>query len=499
MEALLTRLQMRTADEKAIQTFHLPELLLMEHAALALVQALESRFSTSLKNTHGVVLAGPGNNGGDVLAAVRLLLEKGCALTVVCPPSAKVSATCAAQRDLLQAAKAVVVDALAPGLLEKSDWVLDGLMGIGLDRPLAKPLCDLIEEVNTFANRIWIVSADIPSGLCADTGRALPCAIRASETVTFGFYKRGLVTGDAAAFVGKLRLAPIQIPRQCAPQEPEALLFTANDAHLPERGKASHKGDFGKVAVIAGPTDKEGAAALAALGVLRAGAGLVTVFARAETLASLRPRLAAEIMTAELSAYQNGFAATVVGPGLGDDWKTVERVLAGSGAVVLDADALGLLVANESKAHALLRTRKAPTVLTPHPKEAGRLLGVHTDAVQADRYGSIRALQTKWQCAVILKGAGSLCTVGDGPILAVPFGDAGLAKGGTGDVLAGVLASFLAQGIEPALALPLAVCAHGTASERLTEAYGHTRSTLASEVANRIANVLSEWECRPSK
>lgn len=503
MLPLLTAAQMKRADAEAIQTFELPELLLMEHAAEALVESLAQRYGLLLPRSRGIVLAGNGNNGGDVLAATRLLHERGCSnIFVVLVGPTEMTPSAQKQLALLAHLGLAWGRELSTELLQACDWVLDGMLGTGLSRPVEGEFKERIELLNTVAGRKWIVSADIPSGLSADTGNPLPVAVKASVTVALGFHKRGQVTGEAANHVGRLVLAPIQIPRTVSSQGWDSFLYTQEDAsRLPLRRGSSHKGDFGRVSILAGPPNREGAAALSALGALKAGTGLVTVHASRKTLDSLRPRLAPEIMSEELgeSFRASPPHAVAVGPGLGVEtagWDILQMCLGRKDALVIDADGLTLLARDPKAAIPLLAARwERATVLTPHPKEAAALLETSTEAVQMDRYASARALAERWKCSIVLKGSGTLCTAPGAPIVAVQAGDSGLSKGGTGDVLSGVLASFLAQGLTPAQAVPLAVYVHGKASELLTARYGHSRSSLASEVATAVADVLTELEC----
>jgi ADP-dependent NAD(P)H-hydrate dehydratase / NAD(P)H-hydrate epimerase len=509
MLPLLTAEQMRTADRESVESFELPELLLMEHAAMALLGGLQNRFGELLPKTRGVVLAGIGNNGGDVLAVARLLMEKRCHNLFVVLVGAGKPLSASAQKQLALLAHLGVAwgKALSPELLGACDWILDGMLGTGLSRPLEPAFQDAIELVNQFAGKKWILSADIPSGLSADTGHPMPVAVKASATVTFGFYKRGLVTGEAVNYVGELALAPIQIPATVSSQSWNSFLYDEEDAvRLPERRKDSHKGNFGRVAIVAGPANREGAAALSALGALKTGAGLVTVHAPADTIQTLRPRLAPEVMTEVLgpALFKNAQRTSiVVGPGLGtqtEGWNTLKLCLEAKDALVIDADGLTLLAQHASLSTKLLAAREhLPTILTPHPKEAAVLLDCSVADIEKDRYASVRALSDKWNCAVVLKGAGSLCTSPASPIVAVRAGDSGLSKGGSGDVLSGILASFLAQGLSVAQAAPLAVFVHGRASELLTARYGHSRSSLAGEVASAVADVLGSLEWKASR
>jgi ADP-dependent NAD(P)H-hydrate dehydratase / NAD(P)H-hydrate epimerase len=498
---------MRQADDESTRVFSIPEILLMEHAALALASALEKRFGALLPSSRGVVIAGPGNNGGDVLAAARVLIEKKCQnLFIVLVGSDKaLSPATQTQLSLLSKQGIAWGRVLSPELLSACDWVLDGIVGTGLSRPIEGPLKECIELLNTFSGKKWILSADLPSGLDCNTGLPLGAAVRASATVTFGFYKRGLVTGEAPEFVGSLSLAPIQIPRLISSPEWSTFLYTEEDARrLPHRRKDSHKGLFGHVSIVAGRPDKEGACALAALGALKAGAGLVTIHAPAATLEGLRPRLAAEVQSDSVDALLALADArvVVVGPGMGtenESWELLKQLLKSRHQLVLDADALNLMALHSKEAKALMKERSEKvTILTPHPKEAARLLECTVRDTQVDRYACVKGLAETWNASVVLKGAGTLCTALKAPTIAVMAGDSGLSKGGTGDVLAGILGSLLAQGLSAPHAVPLGVYLHGKASELLTLRNGHARSSLAGEVATCVSDVLRDLECQPS-
>jgi NAD(P)H-hydrate epimerase len=319
--------------------------------------------------------------------------------------------------------------------------------------------------------------------------------------VTLGFWKKGLVTGQAADYVGRVRLSPLQIPRDL-PIEAEALLYTDEDARrLPERRPAGHKGDYGHVYLWSGPSEKQGAAALSARASLRTGAGLVTLLGLEEDLNAIRPRLPSEIMT---EIYRPDFFTRkkgqvgAFGPGMGTDEirrKVLVSALESDWSLVLDADALTIIAGMGEEGEELLRSRAAhTTIMTPHPKEASRLLKWEVNEVERDRYASCREIADRYQAFVLLKGKGTLIGGVGRPIIVVTAGDSGLSKGGTGDTLTGIIASLLAQHVPADRATPLASFIHGRASELLTQYYGQERSTLASEVADKIPEVLKEIE-----
>jgi hydroxyethylthiazole kinase-like uncharacterized protein yjeF len=505
MLPLLSSRQMKEADRYTIEILFVPEIILMEHAALGVVEAMSFRYGAGLPNTRGVILAGPGNNGGDALAVARILSHRGCTKisVVLLANKAELSPLAATQLKMLGQRSVPWAKELNSDLIPSCDWVIDGIFGTGLSRAPEGAILEAMENVNRNARGKWVVAIDIPSGLLSDTGNPIGCAIRASETVTLGFYKRGLVTGQAADYVGKISLAQIQIPRELPDLKVDAFLYTEEDTRrLPDRRKASHKGNYGHVYLWAGQSDKQGASSLAALAALRAGAGLVTLFGEASQLEKIRPRLPSEVMTMDFdkdfySAKPGQIAG--FGPGMGTDpsrEKILQSACESDWNLVLDADALTLAASMGDRGVKILRNRSGITILTPHPKEAARLLGCEVGEIERDRFAAIRELTDRYQASVVLKGKGTLITVPGNPVLVVTAGDTGLSKGGTGDVLTGIIASLLAQKIAPSLSLPLSAYIHGRASELCSQKYGQERSTLASEIAGILPDVFKEIECR---
>lgn len=503
MEPLLTAQQMRSADRHAIEQLAIPEIILMEHAALALVTALTERFGKALPQTKGIVLVGPGNNGADALACVRLLHERGChnifVILVEGASPTQLSDMAALQLSILGKLGIVTGVELDRELVEACDWIVDGIFGTGLKREITGSCLNAIQLVNEYAEKKWILAVDIPSGLDSDTGQIHGIAIKASHTTTFGFLKRGLVTAVGADYVGTINLAPIQIPR-LLPFPIDTFLYTSKDAaRLPLRKKASHKGDFGHVWILAGEESKEGACLLSALGALRAGAGLVTLVGDHKVLERLRPRMPAEVMSADWN--ENLFkdpkkTSLVLGPGLGlGHWSLIESLLEKDIPLVIDADAITILSQNRKEAQKLLKKRKKGiTVLTPHPKEAARLLNCSVEEVEKDRFEAIRKLCEEYSSYFILKGKGSCIRSPDGPTFIIQEGDSGLAKGGSGDLLSGILGTMLVQSLSPQQAVLLSVYLHGRASELLTQKRGTSRCSLPSEIADELVEAIRELE-----
>lgn len=506
MLPLLSSSEMQAVDHAATHEFGLPEILLMEHAALAAVDALKQRFQSLLPTTRGVLLVGPGNNGGDALATARLLHEAGVsALFVVLPETTatQLSAAAAQQLSILGKLGIPWAHSIDRNSLASVDWIIDGFFGTGLSRELRDPYLSLLNLVNEFAGRKWVISLDLPSGLSADTGNPLGNAIRASETIALGYIKKGLVTAQAAEYVGKLRLAPIQIPRTI-PLTTDTFLYTKEDARrLPGRLQSGHKGDYGHVWIWAGEANHEGASLISAVGALHSGVGLVSLLGSRTDLQSLRSRAAIEIMVEEFSANWTAASAktaVVVGPGMGVSKASAEALrslLSTNAPLVLDADAVNTLAQNPSLFKPKLKARAEEgkaTLLTPHPKEAARLLDTTTAAIEADRYSAARALSRQWSAHVLLKGKGSVVALLEGPLIVVTQGNSALSKGGTGDLLAGILGGLLAQSVQAAHALPLAAYLHGRAAELQSAAIGTERSATASEIAGFLGKALAELE-----
>jgi ADP-dependent NAD(P)H-hydrate dehydratase / NAD(P)H-hydrate epimerase len=507
MHPLLSAVEMGEADRYTVQSLGLPEVILMEHAALAVVRRLRSRFRGLLNGTRGVLVAGTGNNGGDAMAAARILRQQGCrnVTLVLIGDEEKLTPSARLQYRALLKLGIPTTSALDESLLEACDWIVDGLFGTGLKRPVEGEARQVIESINRFAHRRWVLSIDIPSGLNPNTGNPLGLAVHACETVALGYLKKGLVTGQGADYVGRLHLRFIQIPRAIPGLRPDALLYGREDAHhLPLRRESGHKGDYGHCYFFAGETETQGAALLSCLAAFRSGAGLVTLVGPRGEPVDVRSRIPIEIMTAawgpDLKARLKEGAALGIGPGFGTSdakWALLVDALATPWPIVLDADALTLLANHRAEATGLLKRRRAVTVLTPHPKEASRLLDTSTEAIQADRYEACRRIQQTWGACVVLNGRGTIIACPERPLIVVTAGDAGLSKGGTGDLLTGVLTSLLAQGMKPTRALPLGTYLHGRASEIFTQKAGHTRSALAGEIAAQLTRALAELNPRP--
>jgi len=491
---------MRALDRHTIETIGVPGDLLMESAGRAVAEvALAERGPGGLV----LVVAGGGNNAGDGLVAARHLHQLGVPVRVWSigdPATLRGDAAANVAR-----ARAIgVAIGTEPGDLPGSgDVVVDALFGTGLARPVEGPAARAIVWIAAArAQGARVVAVDLPSGLDADTGQPHGSAVAADVTVSCGLPKLALALEPGRSLAGRILVARIGIADAAPDAAPDAWLLTraAAAAALPPRPRAGHKGTFGHVLVVAGSRGKAGAAALAARGALRAGAGLVTVACPAEEGAALQAGLP-EAMTAPLAATPDGgiAAASVaailaladardvvcLGPGLGTSAETVrairEVVARVPRPLVLDADGLNAL----AQEPALLKAREAASILTPHPGEAARFVGLAAADVNRDRVGVARSIAERTRAVVVLKGAATVIAAPDGRVAVNPTGGAALGTGGTGDVLCGVTAGLVAQGLPAFEAAVLAAYLHGLAGDRWQARRG-AAGLRASELADGI-------------
>ncbi len=439
-----------------------------------------------------LLLAGPGNNGGDAFVAALQLKQLWYDVTVVfagtetkLPPDARAAFA------NWRAAGGVLHATIPP----KGDWhlIVDGLFGIGLERPLEGQTAEMVNWSN--GSGIPVLAIDIPSGLHADSGRVLGCAMRARHTLTFIGLKAGLFTLDGPDYAGEIHLDTlgIELPESTEPRGwriESALVATV----LPPRRRNSHKGTFGNVGLIGGAPGMVGAALLAARAALKLGAGRVYVglFADSPSVDFNQPELM--LRPAQDVLKLPGLDCLAIGPGLGESQAAQHALAAALGhkaALILDADALNLIAAHP-KLQRSLAARSGTSILTPHPAEAGRLLALGTDKIQYDRIASARALSSRFNAAVVLKGNGSICALENGDWYVNTSGNPGMAAAGMGDVLTGIIASLTAQGGDPDLALLAGVHLHGLAADRLVAEGIGPAGLTASEVINAARRVLNE-------
>ena len=503
---LVTAAEMRALEQAAFAGGATADGL-MENAGRAVAEAVRDHLG-GVRARRILVLAGPGNNGGDGLVAARHLCDFGADVTVcLLAPRPEDDPNLAAVRS--RDVEVIEVAAPASALNEavgRADAVVDAVLGIGPRRPLAGPFAAALDLSK--ARRGPLFAVDLPTGVDADSGAVDPHAAPADVTLALGYSKIGLHVLPGAAYAGRVQVLDIGLDPALGNTIPTELL-TADWARaaLPLRPAESNKGSFGRVLVVAGSASYLGAPALACLGALRAGAGLVTLASIAPVRAAVAAQLpeVTHLPLAEADGAIDASAAAavasalpacdavLVGPGLGlaDGTQAFVRALVsapevGNVPVVLDADALNALARLPHWPDEI----KGRAVLTPHPGELARLTGGSVAEVQADRLGAARRSASEWRQTVVLKGAHTVVARPDGWALLSPFATAALATAGTGDVLAGAIAGLIAQGVEPFTAAGLGVYLHGAAAASFEADYGAS-GLLASELGAAIAHVAA--------
>ncbi|MCB1690344.1 MAG: NAD(P)H-hydrate dehydratase [Halioglobus sp.] len=489
-EILYTAAQTRALDHCAIHDHKIPGITLMSRAAEAAFRCLLEVWP---QPPCLQVLCGTGNNGGDGFLIADLAHKRGIPVTVlqVGDPGKIVGDALLARQQVL--ANGVSIEVFGEAPLRPEGVVVDALLGTGLGGDVRGEYVQAIEAINRCG--VPVLAVDIPSGLCSDTGRVLGSAVHADITVTFIGLKRGLFTLQAPDYTGAVHFSDLAVPLEvygavpanCSRLELDPLL-----ERLPIRPATAHKGLYGTVLVVGGDYGLAGAAALAAEAALRCGAGLVQVATRPEHVAALVARTP-EVMPRGITAVSDFMPmleaadVLVVGPGLGQSaWSTelAQLALASGKPVVLDADGLNLLASG-----ALGDVGKAANrVFTPHPGEAARLLSCATAGVQEDRFAAVHALQARYGGVCILKGNGTLLSDGESLLLS-DYGNPGMASGGMGDVLSGVIGALLAQHLIPLEAAALGVCLHGAAAD--VAAGEGQRGLVASDLIAPMRSLLS--------
>lgn len=473
---LVNRVQMQAFDHRTITELGVPGMVLMELAGQSVAKQVMRRSPSRV-----VLLCGKGNNGGDGWVAARWLRHWGIAdvrvVSLVPPESLGGDALWSATSAIKSGVTVEVVTAGTP--LPAADVYVDALLGTGADRALSGPLSDLVSGLNACSP--WTIAVDVPSGIDASTGAVSGPAVSAQETVCLGYQKLGTAVTPGCDFAGEVTVADIGIPLWSTEQVARWVTIDQLRQWLPKRHSNSHKGTYGRVGVLTG--SMQGAAVLAGLGAARVGAGLVRLIHQMPIETAVPYEFVCQRADDE-SAALDGCNALVAGPGMGTltaSWAETVKVF--RGPIVIDADALRWFhdSAQPSDGQRL--------VLTPHPKECGRLLGWSTEAVQARRVEAIQQLAQATGAVVVLKGYHSLIASATGDLLVNPTGDASLATAGTGDVLAGIIGGLLAQGLSPLFAAAAGAWIHGLAGEYA----GRTKtqaSAMATDVIDSISQVL---------
>lgn len=478
--------QVRAMDRFASGHLGISGIELMRRAGAAAFTALREAWPQASTVS---VLCGAGNNGGDGYVLARLALQAGLDVRVYAvAPTEKLQGDARIACNDYLAAGGSLLD-FVPDDFEGAEVLVDALFGTGLDRDVAGLYAAVIGGINRC--RAGVLALDIPSGLHADTGAVLGCAVKADLTVTFIGLKQGLFTGDGLEHCGAVRFDNLSTPTSVhRSQAASANLLPVWKEGLPRRSRIAHKGHFGHVLVIGGERGYSGAARLAAEAALRVGAGLVSVATREEHAALMnisRPELMCRgVATAvELGALLELASVVAIGPGLGQsDWGRAlfGAVLSTHLPLVVDADALNLLAQQP--------LRRENWILTPHPGEAARLLGTSSRTIQADRYAAVRALRERYGGTLVLKGSGTLILGDYGEPQVCIQGNPGMASGGMGDVLTGVIAGLLAQGLVPLEAAVTGVRLHGAAGDLAARA--GERGMLASDMMQPLRRLINQ-------
>ncbi len=511
---IVTAAEMQDIDRRAIEEFGIPGIVLMENAGCGAADAIEI-FAEESDIERILVIAGKGNNGGDGFVVARHLVNRGYDCSIcLCAEASSVGGDAKVN---LEAARKMGIEvfelgddiAVLDGLFDEAELIVDALLGTGLVKEVSGPYAEIIERIN-FSD-LPVAALDIPSGLDCSTGRPLGIAVEADMTVTFCLPKIGTVIHPGADYVGELLVADIGAPYQLledsslkteivTSEEMAGILFLPREAE-------SHKGSYGHVLLLAGSTGKTGAAVLAAQSALRSGSGLVTAAVPASLNSVLEEKLT-EVMTEPLPEKEAGIfslealdkacsllegkSALVLGPGLGRSPATGEFIckLVSKLKVptVIDADGLWHLAEKKE----LLKEASVPLILTPHPGEMAHLTGMSVQKVQEDRIGVARKFAEEHGCIVVLKGAGTVTATPEGEVYLNISGNPGMATAGTGDVLCGMIGSFLGQGLDPLEAAIAAVWLHGTAGDAAVEKKGEA-GLIATDIIEMIPGAMEEY------
>jgi hydroxyethylthiazole kinase-like uncharacterized protein yjeF len=532
---VVTPSQMRKIDQRAIEEFKIPGIVLMENAALRTVEIIERYFplkkrgiktQAEIKPVETVlILAGTGNNGGDGLAVARHLYLAGCnvrvlllseggrrprgdaeinlnALNALCEkqsyPNTLFIFQVEEERDLIQAFQ----------LIREADLIVDALFGTGLDRPVSNLCQSIINQINREADEN-VVSVDIPSGIHGETGIIMGAAIKAAHTVSYGYLKPGHLLYPGRMHSGRVHVVPISLPDD-SPQAAEANMFTLTDREaasmLKPRDPAGHKGSFGKAAIIAGSTGMTGAAHLASLAAQRCGAGLVTLGIPASLNPIMEEKLT-EVMTLPLKDNNMGHLipesledvlslledkdVLAFGPGCGKNagvFDILRNILGRIDIpIVIDADGLNHI----SRDMNLVKSCSAPVILTPHPGEMSRMTGLETEHISRYPVQAACEAASQWGCIVVLKGAASVVAEPKGRVYINTSGNSGMAKGGSGDVLTGIIAALAAQGYCAFEAAVLGCYIHGRAGDKAARRLGET-GMLPSDIIDALPGVFKD-------
>jgi len=506
---VVTRDEIRRIDKRAIEEYGISGLILMENAGLQVSLEILEHYSP-LAQKRVAIIAGKGNNGGDGFVVARHLYNRGIRVEVyLIGESTEIKGDARVNLDILKKIgiplyeRVTSNDLSAP--LRYTDIIVDAIFGTGLSSEIKNPYSDVINAINS--SRKPVVSIDVPSGVDSDTGEILGVAVKADITVTFALPKRGLLVFPGAEYAGILKIGDIGIPKRIIGEEDIRVNLLTRDevrASLPPRRPDSYKTSFGHLLVMAGSPGKTGAAAMTSLSALRVGAGLVTL-ATPKSLNEIFESKLTEVMTlplpetddltisdkAEEIIYQilPKMAVIAIGPGLSihpETTRVVRHLVKRSEIpMVIDADGINALIGHLD----ILKEAKAPLILTPHPGEMARLLGITPKDIQKDRIGIAQRFAKENRVFLVLKGARTIISDPHGDIFINPTGNPGMATAGTGDVLTGMISGLIAQGMEPLTAAKTGVYLHGLTGDISAEEFGEM-GMIAGDMIERIPKAI---------
>ena len=500
MEYVLTAAEMKKCDETAIKEYGIASLVLMERAALETVNAVLEKYGDEI---FVGVIAGCGNNGGDGIAAARILQEHGVRVEInMVGETKKLTDETKVQLEIARKLNIPIYYGVEHTLY---DVIIDALFGIGITRTVEGKYRKAIEEIN--ASKAKVVSVDIPSGVNTDDGSIMGCAVKADMTVTFAYRKIGLMLYPGASCAGEVRCVPIGIPSVLTDKKRTGVVtFTDKEADLklPDRSRSGNKGTFGKVLLAAGSRSMGGACQLSALAAYRIGAGMVRVFTAEENRESLLRKLPEAIVdtyadpdneqglsAAEQRTLKESLAwadVIAIGPGIGTEacaCQIAEQVFANADIpVIADADALNIA----AKTPEIFKTTSANLIITPHPGEMARLCKKQVSDILNNLRNAAEQFAKQYDLICVLKDAVTV-TAGPSGTWLNTSGCHAMAKGGSGDILTGLIAALAAQGMKPEAAAYMGVYLHGMAGEAAAEQKG-SYSVLARDILNAVGTVF---------
>jgi hydroxyethylthiazole kinase-like uncharacterized protein yjeF len=509
--------QIREMDRQTIQDYKVSGLILMENAASGFIEILKIRFGP-LKEKRIAIVCGKGNNGGDGLAIARHLLQHCKARVLILLVEDAEAFKGDAQINYKIAKKyGIKIQAATNFKFENFDFIIDAVFGTGFKRVLDESTSRIIENMNSCG--LKIISVDVPSGLDADSGTAEGAVIKAALTVTFGLAKYGLLVYPGIDYASELVVVDIGTPNSVI-EAAEITTFATdfNDVRgwLPPRKnqRDTNKGTFGHVIVFAGSRGFFGAPILVAEAAQRVGAGLVTLAIPDDLEKQIVSRISPVIMTRGLSqgldtsfnfhtvpealALVESHTVVAIGPGIGLGLEVSEFVSSFVERcpvpLVIDADALTLLSQLEDQGKSIIKNRKSATILTPHPAELARLLGMTTESIQNDRLSAIKLAVKLYDCVVLLKGSRTLTSDSSGKIYLNMTGNPGMSSGGSGDTLTGIIAGLLAQNLEALTAATAGTFLHGLAGDLVAQENQITTGMIATDLISYLPRAIAKCQ-----